>query len=254
MNAIRLRPLPPLLACLAAALTLACSGDSSEAPAASPSATISPSPTLAADSRTTLHGVLSLDGQPLEADFLGARVVRDGLTAACQAVIPAVTGGRYEIPVLADADHRGCGAPGAQIVLWTYTADRYFYTAETLPWPAGGGTAVFDATFSSSAPEGATLPATEIKGRLFDSAGQSLPDGAVIEAFVGDTRCGVTQLRDAAATEGYYTLIVAGPASVPGCDPDTAIAFRIDGAPAGGSAANDLAGPAAGQEVDLTLP
>jgi hypothetical protein len=204
--------------------------------------------------RATLLGALTLDGAPLEAQFLGVRVVRDGLSTACQYTIPAVTQGRYEVMVVADAEVRGCGAPGAELLLWTFAGDRFLFSEATAPWPGAGGTATFDASFSSDAPEGAGQPVTEFKGHLFDRDGGALPGGTVVEAFVGDVRCGITSLRYGDASEGYYTLIVAGPESVARCAEGASLTFRLDGQPAVETAVNDLGrGDGDRPDLDLTL-
>jgi hypothetical protein len=94
---------------------------------------------------------------------------------------------------------------------------------------------------------------TELKGLLYDANGVSLPAGTVIEAYIGETLCGVTSLRYADATEGYYTLIVAGPELVPACAEGAEITFRLDGAPAAQTAVNDLnASAEAEREINLT--
>jgi hypothetical protein len=202
--------------------------------------------------RATLSGSLTLDGAPLESQFLGVRVVRDGLATACQASIPAVAAGRYEIGVVADAEVRGCGAQGAAIVLWAYAGDRYIYSAQTAPWPGDGLEATFDATFSSAEPDGATTPMAGFKGELFDADGARLPAGTVVEAYVGETRCGVTSLRYGGATENLYTLYVAGPDSVPGCTAGATLTFRLNGSPAVQTAINDPDRDDRG-ELDLAL-
>ena len=206
-----------------------------------------------ADERVTLRGTLTLDGAPLEAEFLGVRVVRDGLVAACQDAIPAVTQGHYEIPVAADAEVRGCGAPGAELLLWAYVGDAFIFSTQTTPWPGSGATATFDASFSSAAREGASRPVTEFKGHLFDRDGSRLPGGTVVEAYAGDVRCGVTSLRYGDVTEGYYTLIVAGPQSVSGCGEGASLTFRLDGKPAAETALNDLGRASEGHELDLSV-
>jgi hypothetical protein len=203
--------------------------------------------------QATLQGRLTLDGKPLEASFLGARVVKDGRAAACQDAIPSVYGGSYDLPVASAAEVRGCGEAGAAIILWTYVNDRYVFSKETIPWPGDGRTAQVDATFSSAAPEGASAPVTEFKGHLFDAAGQQLPGGTAVEAFVGDVLCGVTSLRRGDVTEGYYTLIVVGPESVPGCERGAMLTFRLDGHMAAETAVNHLGGDAGGGELDLSL-
>ena len=242
------------LAATAAVLAAACSSDDDEpepTPTRTPAPTSTPFPGIR--DRATFSGTLTLDGAPLETDFLGARVVRDGLAGACQAEIPAVAGGQYELPVSADAEVRGCGAPGARIMLWAYVGESFIFSNETIAWPGDGADATFDATFSSADPGGASLPSTSLKGLLYDANNNMLPGGTVVEAYIGDTLCGVTSMRYGFVTEGYYTLSVAGPESVPACAKDAAIAFRLDGKPAEGTAVNDLGGGANGEEVTLTL-
>lgn len=192
-----------------------------------------------ASERVTLRGTLTLDGAPFDAEFLGARVIRYGLGGACQDAIPKVARGRYEIPVASDAEVRGCGVPGAEILLWVYK-DGFIFSKETTRWPGGGAAVQFDATFSSADREGAGKPVTEFKGRLFDRDGSQLPGGTLVEAYVGDVLCGVTSLRHGDATEGYYTLVVAGPQSVAGCAIGARLTFRLDGRPAVETAVNDL--------------
>ena len=233
----------------------ACSDGSSDSSteATATAAAASPTGVPGAGERVTLRGTLTLDGAPLEADFLGVRVVRDGLAAACQATIPAVTGGGYEIPVLSDAEVRGCGAPGAEILLWAFTNDTFFFSSQSTPWPGSGATATFDGSFSSTAPAGASTPVTEFKGHLFRRDGSDLPSGTVVEAYVGEVRCGVTSLRYGASVERFYTLIVAGPEAVSACAEGTTLTFRLDGDAAAETAVNDLGQGSEGHELDLTI-
>jgi hypothetical protein len=65
-----------------------------------------------------------------------------------------------------------------------------------------------------------------------------LPGGTVVEAFVGDTRCGVTSVRR--SDELWFTLLVAGP-QVPGCAKDGQITFHVDGVGVPERATNNLA-------------
>src|SRR5262245_788780 len=98
-------------------------GDGVTATPAAPTVA-APTPVPGTDERVTLTGELTLDGAPLNTDFLGARVVHDdGLAAACQSAIPNVFGGAYDIPVASDAEVRGCGGPGSEIMLWAYVGD-----------------------------------------------------------------------------------------------------------------------------------
>lgn len=236
-----------------AGVTIGHEGHGGAAPDARTTDPAAPAGLPGAGARATLRGMLTLDGAPLEADFLGVRVMRDGLSAACQYTIPAVTQGRYEIKVLADAEVRGCGAPGSELLLWAYANEAFIYSQQTAPWPGSGGTATFAAGFSSAAREGAGKPVTEFKGELFDREGVRLPGGTVVEAYVGDVRCGVTSLRYGDDNEQLYTLIVAGPESVPGCAQDATLTFTIDGDPVVGTASNDLGRGSDGHELNLTV-
>ncbi|MDP9236118.1 MAG: hypothetical protein M3P30_01740 [Chloroflexota bacterium] len=209
-----------------------------------------------ADQRITLRGTLSLDGVPLNAQFLGARVTTpDGLAAACQAEIPAVSNGVYQITVSAEAEVHGCGASGANVMLWTFPNDQtgFLFTSTTVPWPAGGTRAIaFDASFSAAAPAGASRPATELNGHVTNKAGVSLPVGTSVEAFVGETLCGKSSVRGGEFVG--YILVVAGPDAVPGCSKGATLVFRINGQPANETSVNDLGAGANGHDLDLTVP
>ena len=184
-----------------------------------------------ADERVVLRGNLTLDGQPFDARFLGAVVRRNGLVTPCQYTIPSVEHGRYEITVLADAESRGCGVPGAEILLWTYASNRIVYSSGAVGWPARGRSTTFDASFSTAAPNGAVPPLAQFNGELFASDGRRLPAGTRVEAYVGDTRCGVASTRRSGSFSGYI-LDVVGPESVAGCARGAPLTFRIDGRPA----------------------
>jgi hypothetical protein len=231
------------------------SDDGGDATPATPTATKdgTATPDANENDELTLHGNLTLDGAPLEARFLGVRVLRDGLSSACQNNIPEVIGGRYEIDVATDAEVRGCGAPGAQLLLWTFVDDTYYFATTTAPWPASGSVLPFDAAFASDMAQGASTPVTEFKGRLFAADGTRLPPGTVVEAFVEDVRCGVTSLRPGDVSEGLYTLVVAGPDSIAGCAANATLTFRLDAKPAAETAVNDLGSGSGGHELDLTV-
>jgi hypothetical protein len=233
-------------------LAAACGGDGASKPKTTP---VPPATLTSPAGPVVLRGKLTLDGVPADSRFLGVRVVRDGLSAACQRTIPTVTAGSYEIGVLADTEMRGCGADGAQIVLWLWVEanDAFVYSTESVPWPRQGGPVAFDPKFSTTAPGGATRPVTGFKGHLFGRDGAPLPSGTVIEAYVGDVRCGLASLRAGDEIERFYTLAVSGPDSVPGCAKDAKLTFRLDGQPASQTAINDLGGDANGKELDLTV-
>jgi pimeloyl-ACP methyl ester carboxylesterase len=202
--------------------------------------------------RVLVRGGLTLDGAPFDARFLGAVVRRDGLITPCQYTLPSVDDGRYEITVLADEESSGCGAPGAQIFLWTFARNQKLYSRESVAWPGNGGTTNFDASFSASAPVGGAPPTSEFAGEVYNRDGERLPPGTRVEAYVDDVRCGVASVRRTGSFSGYI-LAVVGPDSVTGCDRGAALTFRIDGQPAAETAVNDLRRGGGGGLTDLAL-
>lgn len=206
-----------------------------------------------AEDRLTISGTLTVDGQPVDSRFLGAVVRRDGLVTPCQYSIPSVSQGHYEIMVFADAESYGCGAPGAEVFLWTQVQDQQVFSLEPLQWPATGHTATFDGAFSLSKPRGAVPETADFFGDVFDSDGNHLPAGTRVEAYVGDVRCGLASTRRTGSFSGYI-LSVVGPDSVAGCDRGGIITFRIDGKPAAETSINDPNRPNARDAFDLTLP
>jgi pimeloyl-ACP methyl ester carboxylesterase len=202
-----------------------------------------------AHDRVVLRGRLTLDGAPFDAAYLGAVVRRAGLSTPCQYTLPAVVNGTYEITVLGDAEASGCGASGADILLWTFK-DNQLYSREAVPWPGNGRTTSVDVTFSTSAPRGAAPPTSDFSGEAVRRDGSQLPGGTRIEAYVGNTVCGVASTRRTGNFNGYI-LDVVGPDSVAGCDRGATLTFRINGRPALDTTVNQT--PARGS-FDLTLP
>ena len=202
-----------------------------------------------AHDRVVLRGRLTLDGAPFDATYLGAVVRRAGLITPCQHTLPAVTNGMYEITVRGDAEASGCGAPGADILLWTFT-DKQLYSREAVPWPGNGRTTNVDATFSTSATRGATAPTSDFSGEVVRRDGSQLPGGTRIEAYVGNTICGIASVQRTGNYSGY-SLDVVGPDSVAGCKLGATLTFRINGRPAVDTTVNQT--PARGS-FDLSLP
>jgi hypothetical protein len=192
-----------------------------------------------ASDRVVLKGVLTLDGAPFDARSLGAVVRRDGLITPCQYTLASVSHGQYEITVLADAEASGCGAPGAEILLWASARNQLLYSREFAVWPGNGASAQLDASFASSAPDGGAAPTSDFLGEVFAQQGNGLPPGTRAEAYAGAVRGGVASVRRTGNFSGYV-LYVVGPDSVIGCDRDATLTFRIDGQPALQTAINDL--------------
>jgi hypothetical protein len=204
--------------------------------------------------RITVRGTATLDGAPLDADFLGAVVHRDGMVTPCQSGIPSVSSGRYVIRVLAEGAARGCGRRGAEILLWTFVGETKLYSTDAVKWPPRGNTVRFNPQFSTATPHGAVPPVTELSGEVFDRDGRRLPPGTRVEAFIGSTRCGIASVRRAESFVGYV-LSVVGPESVSGCDRDAQITFMVNGRPANETTVNHLTGgtPGSGGSFRLTL-
>jgi pimeloyl-ACP methyl ester carboxylesterase len=199
--------------------------------------------------RVVLRGRLTLDGAPFDAAYLGAVVRRAGLVTPCQHTLPAVVNGRYEITVRSDAEASGCGAPGADIMLWTFK-DKQLYSREAVPWPGNGGTTDIDLTFSTSAPQGAAAPTSGFSGEVVRRDGSQLPGGTRIEAYVGKTICGIASVQRTGNYSGY-SLDVVGSDSVAGCDHGAILTFRINGRPTADTTLNQT--PPRGS-FDLSLP
>jgi hypothetical protein len=202
--------------------------------------------------RIDVRGSALLDGTPFDSDFVGAVVLRAGLVTPCQAILPPVTQGRYEVTVLADTESEGCGAPGAQVVLWTFAHNEILFSTNRVAWPSHGHTASFPARYSTAAPAGAAPTTAEFTGAALTPDGQVLPAGTRIEAYVGSTRCGIASVR---STENAieYVLAVVGPDSIPGCTRGATLSFHIDGRPAAPTSVVNTP-PGQRKALDLTLP
>jgi pimeloyl-ACP methyl ester carboxylesterase len=200
--------------------------------------------------RVTIHGQATVDGAPFDARWLGVYAVRHGLMTPCQFDLAPVTGGSFEITAMADSEVSGCGARGAELVLWTYAADQQLHSTKTVPWPGDGSATSVDIRFSTTDPQGAAPVVASFVGEVLGADGEYVPPGTRVEAYVGDTRCGITATRPTGSFSGY-SLAVAGPDTVPGCTSGATLAFRVDGEPATQTASNH---PGDGTSpFDLTL-
>jgi pimeloyl-ACP methyl ester carboxylesterase len=205
-----------------------------------------------AEERIVLRGTATVDGAPLEARFFGAEVVRDGRTTHCQLDLASVVGGAFEVTVLGDREAAGCGAPGSDVVLWTYvgTTDvTQLHATTALPWPGVGTTTTADVAFSTAAPDGVAAPVASFGGEALDAGGDYVPPATLVEAFVGRVRCGVASTRRTGSFSGY-SIAVAGPEAVRGCRRGAEVSFRVDGRRAAQTATNDVDG--SGSSLDLT--
>ncbi|TML93230.1 MAG: hypothetical protein E6G06_03235 [Actinobacteria bacterium] len=240
-------------ACTAAVVTLiaatACSGDDKAAPA---STSVERPQVPGERDRVVVRGSATVDGAPFDSRWVGAVVLRGGLVTPCQTTLPPVANGRYSVTVFAETESSGCGGPGARIVLWTYADNKIVFSTNALAWPGNGRVKSFAARYSTSAPAGAAPVTAQFTGGVFRADGVELPPGTRVEAYVGDTRCGVASVRSSESFTGYV-LSVVGPDSIAGCTRGATLAFRIDGRPA---AATTVVNTPPGQReaLDLTLP
>ena len=200
--------------------------------------------------RVVLQGTVTRDGRPFDADTLGVEVRHNGFTTPCQYTLVPVTRGRYEITVQADSEASGCGTRGADLVLWTFVGGERLYSREKARWPGDGKATTFDATFSTSEPDGVGAPAAGFAGEVYRRDGTQLGPGTRVEAYVGETRCGVASVRRTGNFSGF-SLNIAGPDAVSGCVSGATLTFRIDGRPAIDTKVNN--GDDRGS-LDLSLP
>jgi hypothetical protein len=94
---------------------------------------------------------------------------------------------------------------------------------------------------------------TELSGPVTERNGRVAPLGTRVEAFIGDTRCGVASVRSFAENYSGYVLSVVGPDSIPGCARGGQINFRIEGRPARQTYENRLAPPTSGSGGSFPL-
>ncbi len=207
-----------------------------------------------AGERITVSGTVTLDGKPL-ADGTIYPAVRTGDLdrPSCSFSRIRVSNGRYEATVAGNGEAAGCGAPGSKIYLEVYVRalDQQLTTQETVAWPASGKQLTFDATLSTSAKSPVDRPGSAFAGAALDSSGKLLPPGTVVEAYVGDTLCGVSSLPPvvmAFSDPSSYVMWVVGPAA---CAKGATLSFKINGKPAVQTAVNDRADF---HVIDLTLP
>src|SRR6266545_588159 len=95
-----------------------------------------------ASTRTVITGNARLDGAPFDAQWIGAVVRENGLVTPCQAELPPIEAGRYEITVFSADESLGCGRPGSEVLLWTFLRDQQFFVTAPIPWPESDTTVV----------------------------------------------------------------------------------------------------------------
>jgi hypothetical protein len=202
-----------------------------------------------AQDRVVFHGALTVDGQPADARYLGAIVVDRGLSTACQLTLPQVTGGRFAITVMGNAESAGCGAPGARVYLWVSTDSGQLYSRDGIAWPRTGRSVSASVNFLTQSPAGSAPPTVIFAGAALRPDGRYLLPGTRVEAYIGRTRCGVASTRRTGSFSGFI-LSVAGPDSVAACSLGAPVTFRVAGRLTPETAVNAAR---SGNAFDLTL-
>ena len=170
-----------------------------------------------------------------------------GLVTPCNVTIPSIVAGRFDLGVFGSNELAGCGHRGAKIVLWTYAGRQKLFSTEPIDWP-NGRTAPVTVDFSTAHPSGAAPTVLELSGEVYRADGRPVATGARVDAYVGDTLCGVASVRSG-VFDGYIMHVV-GPDSIRGCRRNAPITFRVDGAPAAETRPNGGPPP---QQFDLTV-
>jgi pimeloyl-ACP methyl ester carboxylesterase len=198
------------------------------------------------ESQVTIRGRTTLDGEPLDARWMGAVVRRHGLVTPCNVTLPPSKNGRYEIGVYADEASAGCGRRGSDVLLWTYANEQKLYATTTVSWP-DADSASFDVEFATANPQGAAPAITEFSGEVYDDDARRRETGGRVEAYISSTLCGVASIRGSE----FYILSVVGPDAIPGCAAGGRITFVVDRDPATQTAINS---PEQSAHLDLTVP
>ena len=207
-----------------------------------------------AEGRLVVQVTATLDGAPLEQGFINATVRSpDGLSRRCALDLGVAVNGRFELPVASSDELPGCGQPGARMFLVHEASGNAEVSQELFDWPAEGNELTVHATFSSADPGGVSKQGTLITGTPLDGAGEHLPPGTLVEAFIGETLCGVSSLPFIWMTTGdstYLWLTVVGPEAIPACREGETITFRINEEPVELAATHDFSN----HQLDLVLP
>jgi len=206
-----------------------------------------------ADKRVNLSDTVTLDGQPFDG-FIWLVVQHNGLRSICNFSGDPLRAGTFERTIVADDEVRGCGAPGARVRLRGYANKRQYASRELFDWPDAAGNAEFDFTFASSDPPALDPPTTEFYGSVVDASGEPAAPGSVVEAYAGDTLCGVTSVPHVLMVftdTTSYLLNTSSAEAVPGCDEGAALTFKVNGEPIDVTATNAL--DASSHRLDLVL-
>jgi len=205
-----------------------------------------------AGERLTLSGRIAIDGTPSDdGRFLWFEANNSGMRVLCSFPGDVVRGGEYERTVASAEEAAGCGETGSAIygVIWEQDALRF---SAPIVWQPGGGSMVTDLAFSTTA--AVIIPAddTPVYGTVLDAHGEHLGPGTRIEAYIGETLCGVGSLTPVVmefSGPDSFDVLVAGPESVAGCERNAKVRFTVDGREVAATAINNIFG----QNVDLII-
>jgi pimeloyl-ACP methyl ester carboxylesterase len=205
-----------------------------------------------ADERVTVRANITLDGAPLVYAFIWAEVTDAGLRRLCAFPPAPRPDGVFEQVLASESEKAGCGAPGRRIRIAASVGDRVYFSDESVAWPAGDSVEL-DVNFTSEDAERPADNVTPVFGGVYDGGGERLPPGTTIEAYIGDTLCGITGIPASVMlfeNPDVYDLLVAGPDAIPGCARDGVVTFKVDGVDVDHTARNVLETDIA---LDLTL-
>jgi pimeloyl-ACP methyl ester carboxylesterase len=216
-----------------------------------------------AKDRVTLHGSITLDGQPVEDGFLFAFIRRDGLLRPCSYLHEeSFPGGQYQLALAPDSEDAGCGTPGAKAYVVLFKDGERRVAEHALDWPAPGGDVPFDASFTTARPQGDTAEAsvdawvgTNFYGAIVTKDEKPLAAGTPVEAYIGDTMCGrwtVPRTVMAFDEPSFYQLIVSPPSEKAGCSAGSTVTFKIGGQTIAQTGKHDLSPN--GDYLDLVAP
>jgi hypothetical protein len=201
--------------------------------------------------RVVVEGTATVDGARFDASFLGAVLLHNGLMTACQDTLSSVADGEFELTVMADTEAAGCGAPAAQVVLWTVTGDAQLYASDALAWPGSGARRTIRVGFTTATPRGLAPQVSSFVGEILGTDGRYVQPGTLVEAFIGATRCGVASTRRTGSFSAY-ALFVVGPDALRGCQSGATLTFRVDGKRAAQTARHKPGHT--GSSLDLIVP
>lgn len=203
-----------------------------------------------ADERVTVAGTVTLNGQPIgDGAYVYPIITKDNMERAyCMFLDARTSDGRYESVVASETEVPACGAPATEVYLGVYDpdSDQYYTSDRTIAWPADGNELRFDAVVTT---DGVGREGGLFYGVVGDANGKDVPPRTLIEAYSGDTLCGVSTVSEvvmAYAGPATYDLAATSDA----CAENAPLTFKIGGKPAMQTGTNSYDGY---RQLDLTV-